>query len=285
MSQIQTIQKPINDRRRSELIFAGQLLVFENVDAMRELVVFTKELITSKFGLPHPQRAHEHLSRDQFLQCAYEAQKTFKTSDNANNLLTRCLEQTGVDLNTCYRDKFVLRILPPVSTHPRGRHSSVHVHRDTWGSNLHQQINWWAPIYPLQRDNTLAIYPAHWQKPVANNSDEWCFSEVIHDRQKTPKMLAGHYPAAPIVSNEVDKHDEVRVIIEPGSLFCFSGAHLHGGLANTTDETRFSIETRTIHLEDIADGRSAPNIDCHATKQYPQWFHHIIDTTSLADVI
>jgi len=285
MSLIQTIRKSINDQQRAKLVFAGSLVVFENLDAMSELVDFARELVTLYFDCDQPQKVHKQTSREQFLHIAHDAQEEFRTSKQANELLIRCLEQTGVNLNSCYRDKFVLRILPPVDSHSGGRHSSTHVHRDTWGSNIHQQINWWAPIYPLQNENTLAIYPTQWQKPIANNTETWSFAEVKCDRKQTPPHLSGKVPTAPVATSEVDKHKEIRVLINPGSLLCFSGAHLHGGLENTTDQTRLSIETRTINIEDITQDRSAPNIDCHATHRHPQWFRHAIDNTNLTNAI
>ncbi len=248
---------------------------------MTELVELTKEVIVDHFMSVHPQTVHRQLSRNRFLRIAHDAQEAFKTSGQANTLLLHCLEQSGVNLDTCYRDKLVLRILPPSDSHSGGRHSSTHVHRDTWGSNIYQQINWWAPVYPLDEGSTLAIYPSHWQKPIANNTDTWNFAEVIRDHKQTPRHLAGKVPAAPLATGEVDKHNEIRVLIKPGDLLSFSSAHLQGGLANTTDETRFSIEMRTINYDDIVDGRRAPNIDSHGKEQHPQWFRHAINKTSL----
>jgi len=285
MSLIQTIRRPINDQQRAELVFAGQLVVFENLSSMSELIDFTRELITSCFDSDQPQAVHEYLHREQFLHIAHDAQEGFRISKQTNELLIQCLEQTGVNLNNCYRDKLVLRILPPVDSHPGGRHSDTHIHRDTWGSNIYQQINWWAPVYPLHKDNTLAIYPEHWNKPIENNTDTWDFSEVKRNRKQAPQHLAGKIPAAPVAISETDKHNEIRVLINPGSLLCFSGAHLHGGLANTTDQTRFSIESRTINYDDILNGRKAPNIDCEGGEQHSQWFRHALDNTNLTDVM
>jgi hypothetical protein len=43
-------------------------------------------------------------------------------------------------------------------------------HRDTWGTNLYAQVNWWAPVYPITAGRTVALYPTLWSRPVANTS-------------------------------------------------------------------------------------------------------------------
>ena len=44
-----------------------------------------------------------------------------------------------------------------------------------------------------------------------------------------------------------------------------SGAHLHSSVPNTSGYTRFSIEFRTVHLDDVREGVGAPNLDSECT--------------------
>jgi hypothetical protein len=73
----------------------------------------------------------------------------------------------------------------------------------------------------------------------------------------------------------VDDAGELRVAIEPGDLLCFSGAHLHAGVPNHTALARFSIETRTVDVEDLAVGRGAPNVDGAAPRVARDWFRPV----------
>ena len=72
----------------------------------------------------------------------------------------------------------------------------------------------------------------------------------------------------------VDTATELRPVIEPGDLLCFSGAHLHASVPNTTGLARFSVEVRTVDGGDFADDRGAPNVDGEAPRVAADWFRH-----------
>src|SRR4028119_794800 len=55
----------------------------------------------------------------------------------------------------------------------------------------------------------------------------------------------------------LDPASELRPVIEPGDLLCFSGAHLHASVPNTTGVARFSAAGRTADAGDAAAGRGA----------------------------
>ncbi len=50
------------------------------------------------------------------------------------------------------------------------------------------------------------------------------------------------------------------MVIEPGDFLCFSGAHLHARVPNTSDATRYSVELRTVYADDVTANRGAPNL-------------------------
>ena len=45
----------------------------------------------------------------------------------------------------------------------------------------------------------------------------------------------------------------------------FSGAQLHSSVPNTSGKTRFSIDFRTVDLDDVIAKRGAPNVDASCT--------------------
>ena len=57
----------------------------------------------------------------------------------------------------------------------------------------------------------------------------------------------------------------VEINGEPGSITLFSAAHLHASTANFSGETRYSIDFRTVHLDDVINGIGAPNIDAECS--------------------
>ena len=54
------------------------------------------------------------------------------------------------------------------------------------------------------------------------------------------------------------------MVVEPGDLLCFSGAHLHASVPNTSAEARVSVELRTVNRDDLEEGRGAPDLDGRA---------------------
>ena len=45
----------------------------------------------------------------------------------------------------------------------------------------------------------------------------------------------------------------------------FSAAQMHSTVPNNTGRTRFSIDFRTVHLDDVTEFRGAPNVDSECT--------------------
>ena len=58
--------------------------------------------------------------------------------------------------------------------------------------------------------------------------------------------------------------DACPVVIAPGDVLLFSGAHLHSSVLNFTGKTRFSTEIRMVDAEDFSRGEGAPNVDGRA---------------------
>jgi hypothetical protein len=54
---------------------------------------------------------------------------------------------------------------------------------------------------------------------------------------------------------------EVRIVCEPGGLILFSGAHLHSTVPNTSGRSRFSIDFRTAHRDELSTRGGAPALD------------------------
>jgi hypothetical protein len=57
----------------------------------------------------------------------------------------------------------------------------------------------------------------------------------------------------------------MRIICPVGGIIIFSAAQMHSSVPNTSGRTRFSIDFRTVHLDDVVAKRGAPNIDASCT--------------------
>ena len=190
----------------------------------------------------------------------------------------------GVELRRTCWDWLHLRVLPHGEGKAGRRTARLGIHRDTWSSNVYAQTNWWAPIYPLTPGRTIAFYPGYWSRPVENTSGDWDLEE-IRAQQRGQVTPGKPVPVVPEPTEPVDPVSELRVVVEPGDLLCFSGAHLHAGTPNTTGVARFSVEVRTVDAHDAADGRGAPNVDGSAPRIAADWFRHVVDATPLSAVL
>ena len=273
--------RPISDKDRADILFSGDLLVQQNISAMHQLIEWTSTLLDDSLKPLEAVTAQANLTPEKFIKLTTDAQTNFRVSEHARSLFFAALEECGVDLKQTYYDHFPLRIVPYGTKHNGARNSFISPHRDTWGSNIYSQLNWWAPIYELETSRTIAVYPKYWTDPIANDTAEWRFAKHIESRRNTPKGLKAPYPSAPSPIEDVDESEVVKVMLEPGDVLSFSSAHLHGSVPNTSNATRYSVEMRTINQLDLLADRAAPNVDNDGIELMYQWFKRITDKQAL----
>jgi len=190
--------------------------------------------------------------------------------DDLKGVLRAALEHVGVDPARTYWDKPYLRVVEPIEEGAERQPGRIGFHRDTWSSNVLAQINWWTTLRPLTGERTIAFYPAYWSRPIANSSADWDLDE-IRERRRAGKPDED-LPIVPEPTEPVDTESELRMVIEPGDFLCFSGAHLHASVPNTSGEARHSVELRTVNLDDRERGRGAPDLDGRAPRVPLHWF-------------
>jgi hypothetical protein len=208
-----------------------------------------------------------------------ELRSRFRRDPQLGSLFRASLEQVGVDPTRTYWDSLYLRVVSPAPPGAERQIGRIGFHRDTWGSNVLQQTNWWTTIHPLSPERTLALYPAYWSRPIKNTSAEWDLDEIRARRRSGEPDE--DIPIVPEPSEPVDTSSELRIVIEPGDLLCFSGAHLHASVPNVSGRTRFSVELRTVNVDDVSRGRGAPDLDGRAPKVPWEWFRSMEDGSPL----
>ena len=253
------------------MVYGGGLLVFKNVEPMARFCEFTDGLIRAALGTSDPVMAQFELDPEAYSERIGGLQKRYPKDKTVKELFWEALEYVGAIIDKTLWDRISLRAFPHSEELLENGLGRLGVHRDTWGSNIYAQTNWWAPIYPLTTGRTIAFYPSYWSYPIGNTSADWSLEKVRAARQAGDRSVS----LVPELVEPVDPSAEVRVVIEPGDLLCFSGAHLHVGVPNSTGVARFSIETRTVDREDVAMGAGAPNIDGAASEEHPAWFQPI----------
>ena len=274
----------MSDAERAERIFAGQILCFCGFAGAMALRDHADWLARAALPESSPVAAQTLLARDEYLDRVAALRGRFAADPRTVQLLNAALASVGVDLARCYRDRIGLRVLPYGDRHAGGRMATTHPHRDTWGSRLYTQINWWTPVYPLTVGRTIGFYPDYWKRPIANTSACWDYREYRDRLRDAPPGRAPDYPAAPEPAEAVAGPAR-RVIPKPGDLLCFSAAHLHVGVRNHTNQARFSVETRTVCADDIQAERTAPNVDGPPGPPMYRWFRGARDRAPLAGAV
>jgi hypothetical protein len=283
VATLHLLSHPIDDAQRGELLFRGDLVVFEQVPALSELCILTDRLAGEALA-PFEGASYVPSGGNQYDDALDGLRERFRKAADAKALFRAALEHVGVDVERTCWDWLHLRIQLPERAATRDR-GTLGFHRDTWASNVYAQTNWWTPISPLTSERTIAFYPAYWSRPLANTSADWDL-EVIRARRRSARLGQERVdvPLVPEPCGAVDTSSELRMVIQPGDLLCFSGAHLHASVPNTSDRARVSVEVRTVNLDDLARSREAPNIDGRAPRVALGWFRRIPDGQPLADL-
>ena len=112
----------------------------------------------------------------------------------------------------------------------------------------------------------MAIHPQYFSSPIENTSN--CYDYYRWNKESRANA-AMHIKAdtreQPKAVKDVQLDPDLRIVTPPGGMFQFSAAHLHSSLPNQTGKTRFSIDFRTVHIDDVAGKLGAANVDSRCT--------------------
>jgi hypothetical protein len=269
-------------------LYTGEVFRYSGVGQMAAIAAFTRAFVQERLQ-PYPvPEIHRHLEPAALAQKLAEVQGAYAQSAEAKLLWGALFAAIGLDLNDTARDRLMLRFqthTDPDSTPSWSRSTAtVGFHRDTWGTNLAAQINWWAPVWPITAGRTFAIHPDLWDVPIANNSTDFDLAQVMEKLRTAPATL-GPGQLAPRPTDPVDPTSGVPIVLEPGEIIAFSSAHAHVGVPNHTGLTRISLETRTVSITDTRARRGAPNVDGHARWVAPGLFRRLSDGEALNKIL
>ena len=284
-----SLQIPGSARQFHDRIYAGDIIRITELPAMAALVALTRAWLEDALHPWAPPEIHRYLSHDEqtlrFAQC----QNAFARSKEVREHWRVVVESLGLAPDALACDRLHLRFQPhrePRQSTPRARATAtIAFHRDTWGSNLYAQTNWWAPIYPITTGRTFALYPHLWQQALRNCSADFDMRALLERSHRDGRNAVDADEAIPHLLEAIDPQQGVAVDIAPGSLIAFSGAHAHAGVGNSTGLTRISFETRSVLIDDVLAGLGAPNIDGHAPWRTPGLFRRMSDTRRLNEIL
>src|SRR5437867_1474080 len=257
--------KMSDDARRWSL-YGGQLFVFSPSQSSLELCRLAREMAQEAFGSLDPQFAQFGLPVEQYVAILADLKPRFIHHPKCKELLPRILGKLGCDLEKTYFD------VPRMRTATHGGYLTAGIayafppHRDTWHSAPMCQINWWIPVYEIDHENAMAFHLRYWNRAVRNDSAEFNYADWNREsRWSAARHIRVDTRKYPRAEEPLELDPQLRLICPPGGIIVFSGAHLHSTVPNTSGRTPFSIDFRTVHLDDVTTDTGALNVDSACT--------------------
>ena len=145
------------------------------------------------------------------------------------------------------------------------------------------QLNWWMPIYPVEANNAMAFYPRYFGEEVKNNSEIYNYYEWnTNNRASAAKHIKSDTREQPKPQQQLEPV-RVSYLPPPGGLILFAGAQLHETVPNTAGVARYSIDFRTVHVDDVHAGVGAPVADVACTGTALRDFKRLTDGASFTE--
>ncbi|WP_207895907.1 hypothetical protein [Hymenobacter gummosus] len=270
-----------DDERRAQL-FNGQIFVYPALPGATALVNFARQLIEEAFGELDPETAQNQLPPAAYEGILNSFKPVFINHGRSKKLVRQLLIEAGCDPEKTYFDVPRMRTATSNRYLTRGIAYAFEPHRDTWFSGPLAQINWWFPIYEHYPGNGMAFHPNYWAQAIRNgsagyNCHEWyAEGRRIAAAPGTPDRRQRPQPQEPLMLEP-----QLRLLCPAGSMAVFSAAHLHSTVPNWTGKTRFSIDFRTVNIDDLRAHRGAPNYDSACTGTTLADYYRVSDLAPL----
>jgi hypothetical protein len=265
MNTIYFDAKVADDQRRARL-YEGQVFVYSATPGSQGLVELARELIREAFGALDPETAQYNMPVEQYAAVLAALKPKFIHHPDSKRLIKQMLNETGCDLEKTYFDVPRMRTATSDDYLTSGIAFAFHPHRDTWYSAPLCQLNWWLPIFEIESGRSMALHPRYWSRSVRNGSAHYNYTEWTRtSRFQAAQQVGTDTRVQPRPEEPMEMEPQLRVVTPVGGMMMFSAAQMHSTVPNTTGRTRFSIDFRTVHLDDVKAFRGAPNVDSACT--------------------
>lgn len=278
-------QNNLGDDARRTALFGGDLLVHAPTPESLELIHHAREMIKEALG-DDPENAQHRLKVEEFAHAIGPMKSKFTNHDITAKKVIALVESFGADLAKTYFDVPRLRVVTSGGYLTAGLGYAYKAHRDTWYSSPKCQINWWIPIYDIDPGRCMSFFPNWWSKPLENSSEEFDYAEWLSvGRQQAAAMIGQDTRKHPLPLQELGRDEELRTGLPAGAVLLFSAAHLHATAPNDTGLTRFSLDFRTVQMDDLIQKNGPMEVDNRSRGTTLGDFHNTLDGSKLPENI
>jgi hypothetical protein len=252
------------ERRRR--LYLGDLFAFSPGEHSAAMCGLARDMAEEAFAPYDPELAQDTMPAESYVEILADLKPRFIHDPRCKGLIGGILSDVGCDLEKTYFDVPRLRTMAHGEYLSAGLAYQFHAHRDTWFSAPQAQLNWWLPVYEVATENCMAFHPRCFSEAIKNSSADYDYDEWNRTgRQQAATQVKKETRKQPSAEESIELDPQIRVVTPVGGILIFSAAHLHSTVPNTTDRTRFSIDFRTVNLDDLVDGQGAPNLDSECT--------------------
>jgi hypothetical protein len=256
------VDAPVTDAIRRGALYDGQIFLFSPRSSSLALVEHARGMIEAAFGDVDPRLAQYEMPVERYVEICAPLKPAFIHNDTTKRLVRELLQDVGCDLERTYQDVPRLRMVTSDGYLTSGVGYAHHPHRDTWYSAPMCQLNWWLPVYDIESESSMAFHPVYWSKAVKNGSSEFNYYEWNSTgRKDAAKHVKADTRKQPKPEEPMELDPQIRFVPPAGGIVLFSAAHMHSTVPNTSGAARYSIDFRTVHLDEVESRGGAPNVD------------------------
>ena len=262
---IQLSPKDITAHSLKKNIFEGKILLIKNSKEILKIIELTEQYFNYLFntGITNSEKLKINYNKENSI--FFEIiQNRIKFCKLIRKCFANFLSQIELGIQSTFMDYITFRYSPASGMKNIGTLIPTPAHRDTWASNIFNQINFWFPTHNVSDRNSIFFVPKYFQKRVSNNSDEWSFYRY----KKTKEFLS-----TPVSNIKFPQNQIVSFNVKKGEVLCFSGHHIHGSLVGESD--RLNLETRIVCENDEENYKIPVNLDAMGTVRKNKWFRNL----------
>ena len=262
---IQLSPKDITAHSLKKNIFEGKILLIKNSKEILKIIELTEQYFKYFFDAEIIDSKKQKINYNNENPIFFEIiQKRIKFCKLIRKYFANFLLQIELGIQSTFMDYITFRYSPASGMKNIGTLIPTPAHRDTWASNIFNQINFWFPTHNVSDRNSIFFVPKYFQKRVSNNSDEWSFYRY----KKTKEFLS-----TPVSNIKFPRNQIVSFNVKKGEVLCFSGHHIHGSLVGESD--RLNLETRIVCENDEENYKIPVNLDAMGTVRKNKWFRNL----------
>jgi hypothetical protein len=276
----------LSDDERRGALYDGNLFVHTPSPSSIALIQHARELIEEAFGDLDPTTAQFELPVEEFAAVLADLKPRFIHHPKSKECLQGILTELGADPAKTYFEVPKMRTSTSDDYLTSGISYAFHPHRDTWYSAPMQQLNWWLPIYDVVPENVMAFHTRYFHQKIENGSRDFNYYAWNKNvRGDVAKHVKKDTRKQPKPEQDIELDPQTRVVTPPGGVLVFAAAHLHSTVPNTSGRTRFSIDFRTVNLDDLEARRGAPNVDSECTGTTLREYLRVTDLEHVPDEV